>query len=156
MAVMDGRLTLDFNGTIIPLEIYAPDIYFGYSPGSGALISAGFVPAPGVTRYLLVNGSLFERFTRDPEYQPDITLLESYAGTYAGETGPLVVECEEGALVGHSPEDDARLRFVALDPTRFVGPTGLIEFSMSETGRVTGMTHGRFYAFHRVDSLRVD
>jgi CubicO group peptidase (beta-lactamase class C family) len=149
IGVVDERLTLDFNGTIIPLEMYAPNIYFGYIPGSGALVSAGFVPALSETHYLLVNGSLFERFTRDPDYLPDIAILETYAGTYVGETGTLVVECEEGALVGRSPEDDAKLRFVALGPTSFVGPIGLIEFSMGETGRVTGMTRGRFYPFHR-------
>jgi hypothetical protein len=129
--------------------MYAPNIYFGYSPRSGALISAGFIPAIGDTRYLLVNGSLFERFTRDPDYRPDITLLETYAGTYVGETGTIVVESEDGALIGRSPEDDTQIRFVALGPTSFVGPIGLIEFSLSESGRVIGMTQGRFYPFHR-------
>jgi hypothetical protein len=100
-------------------------------------------------KLLPVQGS--ESLTRDPDYLPDIALLETYAGTYVGETGILVVECEEGALVMRSPEDDAKLRFVALGPTSFVGPIGLIEFSVSETGWVTGMTTGRFYPFHRVD-----
>jgi hypothetical protein len=151
IAVVDERLTLDFNGTIIPLEMYALHVFFGYSPGSGALVSAGFVPAVDKARYLLVNGSLFERFTHDPDYRPGIALLETYAGTYVGETGTLVIECENGALVGHSPEDDVTLRFVPLGPTSFVGPLGLIEFSVHETGRVTGMIHGRFYPFRRAD-----
>jgi hypothetical protein len=51
--------------------------------------------------------------------------------------------------VWHSPEDDANHRFVALDSASFVGPGGLIEFLVSETGRVTGLTRGRFYPFQR-------
>jgi CubicO group peptidase (beta-lactamase class C family) len=151
IGVVDERLTLNFNGTILPLEMYAPNIYFGYSPRSGAVVSAGFVPATGQARYLLVNGSLFERFTRDPDYRPDIALLETYAGTYVGDTDTLVVECEEGALVVRSPEYDGKMHFVALGPTSFVGPIGLIEFSVSGAGQVTGLTNGRFYPFHRAD-----
>jgi hypothetical protein len=151
IGVIDEHLILDFNGTIVPLEMYAPNIYFGYSPRSGALVSAGFVPATGEARYLLVNGSLFERYRRDPDYRPDIALLETYAGTYVGDTDTLVVECEEGALVARSPEQDGKMHFVALGPTSFVGPRGLIEFSVSEARQVTGLTQGRFYALHRAD-----
>jgi hypothetical protein len=100
-------------------------------------------------KLLPVQGS--ESLTRDPDYLPNIALLETYTGTYVGETGTLVVECEEGALVGRSPEDDAKLRFIALGPSSFAGPIGLIEFSVSETGRVTGMTNGRSYPYHRAE-----
>lgn len=154
IAVVAERLTLDLNGIVVPLRMHAPNVYYGISPVSGALISVGFVstsdPASAATRYLLVNESLFERFTRDPGYRPDSALLAIYDGVYSGETGTLVVSSEGDTLVVQSPEDNIEARCVALGPARFVGALGLIEFTVDETGRVMGMTRGRFYPFRRV------
>lgn len=158
IAVVEGHLTLDLNGTVVPLQRHAPHIYFGRSPKSGALLSVGFVPSsgsvpssvPAVPHYLLVNGSLFERFVRDAQYRPDPMLFASYAGVYVGETGTLVVTTEQGILVVRSPEDDSVARCTALGPTSFVGALGLIEFTIEENGQVTGLTRGRFYPFRRV------
>lgn len=158
IAVVEDHLTLDLNGTVVPLQMHAPHVYFGHSPMSGTLVSVGFVPpsgyapnsVPGATRHLLVNGSLFERFARNPDYRPDLARLATYVGVYVGETGTLVARSEQGALVVHSPEDDLEARCVALGPTSFVGSLGLMEFTADEMGRVTGVTRGRFYPFQRV------
>ena len=158
ITVEEGHLALDLNGAKIPLQMHAPHIYFGHAPSSGAFISVGFKPparstsgaAHATARYLLVNGSLFERIVRDPDFRPDPALLANYAGAYTGETGTLFVRVEQDALVVRSPEDDNEARYTALGPMSFVGSLGVIEFLTDETGQVTGLTRGRFYPFRRV------
>jgi len=145
----DDRLSLDWNGSIIPLSAYRDYVYFGHKPGSGATISVGFVPEGNqAVRYLTLDSSPCERFKPDPSFRPDPAAWTAYAGRYSGDD-TLTVRVKGGRLLAHSENEGVEMSSVALSNTRFACDAGLLEFQVAADGSVPSLKFGRVYTLCR-------
>jgi CubicO group peptidase (beta-lactamase class C family) len=145
------RLSLDWNGSIIPLSAYRDDVYFGRKPGSGATVSVGFVPeGDQAVRYLMLDSSPCERFKPDRSFRPDPAAWAAYAGRYSGDD-TLTVRVKGGRLLVHSENEGVEMSSVALSNTRFACDVGLLEFQVAADGRVPSLKFGQVYMLVRVD-----
>lgn len=145
----DDRLSLDWNGTIIPLSAYRDDVYFGRKPGGGAAVSVGFVPEGGQdTRYLMLDSSPCERFEPDRSFRPDPTAWAAYAGRYTGDD-TLTIWVSGGRLMVHSANEGVEMQPVALSNIRFACDVGLLEFQAAADGSVPAIKFGGVYTLLR-------
>ncbi|MBN1137785.1 MAG: serine hydrolase [Anaerolineae bacterium] len=143
------RLSLDWNGAIIPLSAYRRDVYFGHKPGSGATVSVGFVPeGKKAARYLMLNSTPCERFKPDRSFRPDPAAWAAYAGRYTGDD-TLTIRVQGGRLLVHSENEGLEMPSVTLSNTRFACDVGLLEFQVAADGSVPSLRFGRVYTLSR-------
>jgi CubicO group peptidase (beta-lactamase class C family) len=153
ISVVDDRLTLDWNGGVLPLHALKSDLYFSQKPKSEEVISIGFIPeGDRPTQHILVNGSPCRRIERDPSFIPDPTLWTSYIGTYAGDLDTLTFRIEDGRLLIHSAWRSKEVPCIPLDHTRFACQLGLVEFHETDEGTVPIVTVGTSLTFRRKPS----
>ncbi len=145
----DDRLSLDWNGAIIPLSAYRDDVYFGRKPGSGATVSVGFVSEGDQdVRYLMLDSSPCERVKPDRSFRPDPAVWATYAGRYTGDD-TLTIWVSGGRLMVHSANEGVEMPSVALSNTRFACDVGLLELQVATDGRVPAIKFGRVYTLLR-------
>jgi CubicO group peptidase (beta-lactamase class C family) len=146
-----GRLSLDWNGVIIPLSAYRDDVYFGHKPGSGAIVSVGFVPeGDQAVRYLMLDSSPCERLEPDRSFRPNPVAWAAYAGRYSGDD-TLTVRIEGDRLLVHSGNEGVEMLSVAVSNTRFACDVGLLDFQVAADGSVPAIRFGRVYTLARRD-----
>ncbi len=147
------RLTLDFNGTLVPLNALRKDLYFGQKPDSEETVSVGFVPEEASpTRYIIVDGTPYGRIERDSSFVPDSLAWKAYVGTYTG-VFPLETFIKDGCLYVDFTFFHQKLSCTPLDNTRFVCERGLIEFQMADEGAVSTLIWGKSFTFTRVHEM---
>jgi len=143
------RLSLDWNGAVIPLSAYRDDVYFGHRPGSGAIVSVGFVSeGDQAVRYLLLDSSPCERYRPDRTFRPDPAAWAAYAGRYTGDD-TLTVRVKGGRLLVHSENEGVEMSSVALSNSLFACDVGLLEFQVAADGSVPLLRFGRVYTLRR-------
>ena len=146
---IDDRLSLDWNGTAIPLSACRDGVYFGHKPGSGAIVPVGFVPeGDQPVRYLMLDSSPCERFKPDRSFRPDPAAWAAYAGRYTGDD-TLTVRVKDGRLLVHSANEDVEMSSVALSNTCFACDVGLLEFQVTADGSVPAIRFGQVYTLRR-------
>ena len=150
VAVTDDRLTLNWNGELLPLTALGPDLYAGQKQGSGERVSVGFVREPdGPVQYILVNSSPCKRFTPDPAGIPEPGAWTAFAGWYSG-VEKIAVRVQDNQLLIYSEDVDKEMSCVPLGNTRFACDVGLIEFDVAPDGSVPSLRFGKVYTLRRV------
>lgn len=100
IGVADNDLTLEWNGTVVPLRAWGADRYAGPHPEDGAVVSVGFLCEDEVAaQHIVVNTVPFRRIDRDPACVPaNPSLHRVYAGTYTDGTWTATVRSDSNVL----------------------------------------------------------
>ena len=149
VCVDDGQLILDWNGSRIPMQAHRDGVYFGQRPGSGEIVTAGFVDEGGQpTHYVQINSSPAERFEPAPAVAARPETWAAYAGRYLG-AEDLTFRVDGGRLLVYSVDEGREMPCVPLGPGRFACDVGVIEFTRAVDGSVAEVVFGRVYTLRR-------
>lgn len=144
-----SELMLDWNGTRVPLQAHRDDVYFGYKPGSGELVTVGGVDEGRLpVRYVQINSSPAGRYSPDTAFVPRPETWAPFAGRYTG-TEDLTVRLTNGRLDVYSADEGREVECVPLGRDRFACEFGLLDFRQAPDGTVPELVFGRVYRLAR-------
>ena len=143
--VVEGTLTLEWNGRWIELQPLRPDLYWGRKPGAEGPVSVGFVAqARGPVDYVQVNSSPCRRLDLAAGWVPAPDRWAAYVGRYTG-VEKIDVRVVGDQLLVYSEDEGREMPAVPLSDTRFACDVGLLEFHVAADGTVPSLRFGNVY-----------